>query len=384
MSDPGQHEPEPIDEAPRRRMTWRRRVALGSVLLAVGLLIASLVIRVPYYVLAPGASRPTEPLITITGAESYENDGSVDFLTVAERQATPIELFAAWLNPALDVRSEEEVHGKQTPNENRTINLAMMSESKDAATYQALNRMGFDIGVDGRGAVVASVAENAPASGVLTVGDVVTAIDGRPIVLSSELVQTVGAHRPGDVLQFTVQHVEESAANQNGQTGDQGSSGTALSAARTVAVTLGARPDDPTKGYLGITTFTLGLTFRFPVQVTIESGAVGGPSAGLAFTLGILDRLTPGSITGGLAISTTGTMALDGTVGPIGGIQQKVRASQREGVALMLVPASQVDEAREVANGLEIIGVASLDEALAVLTLRGGGNSVLPPPPTAR
>ena len=333
-----------------------------------------MVVRVPWYVLAPGSSRPTEPLISISGAPSFDNDGAVEFLTVSERQATPIELFAAWLNPALDVRSEEQLHGKQTPNENRTINLAMMAESKDAATYQALRRMGYEIGVDGRGAVVASVVQGAPADGVLSVGDVVTAIDGTPIALSSQLVQAVGAHRPGDVLSFTIHHVDDS--------GDSAPADAAPPGERVVSVTLGARTDDPTKGFLGVSTFTFGLTFHFPVEVTIESGAVGGPSAGLAFTLGILDRLTPASITGGLAVATTGTISLDGTVGPIGGIEQKVRAAQRQGVQLMLVPASQLDDALVVADGLDIEGVTTLDDALALLARRGGGDLVLPPAPS--
>ncbi len=378
--EPPETEADPSDPStsdvhgPRPRIGWRARIGFVAASSLLIVLVASLVIRVPYYVLAPGSSRPTEPLISISGADTYENDGTVDFLTVSERQATPLELLAAWMNPALVVKSDEDLHGKQTPSENRTINLAMMAESKDAATYQALHRMGYEIGVDGKGAVIASVAEGAPASGSLAVGDVVTAIDGTPVMLSSQLVQIVGAHAPGDVLRFTVHHVDD--------TGDNGSHPDgAASPERVVSVTLGARPDDATKGYLGITSFTLGLSFRFPVEVTIESGAVGGPSAGLAFTLGILDRLTPGSITGGLAIATTGTISLDGTVGPIGGIQQKVRAAQRQGVELMLVPASQLDEALEVGDGLDIQGVATLDEALALLARHGGGDAVLPPPP---
>ena len=114
------------------------------------------------------------------------------------------------------------------------------------------------------------------------------------------------------------------------------------------------------------------------VQITIDSGRVGGPSAGLAFTLGILDVMTPGSLTGGLTISATGTMGLDGTVGPIGGIHQKVMASRRAGVDLMFVPASEIDEARKYAGNLRVEPVDTLDQALAILTSVGGGNAALP------
>ena len=153
-------------------------------------------------------------------------------------------------------------------------------------------------------------------------------------------------------------------------------------ATRTVEVTLGARADDPAKGFLGVSTFTRDLSFQFPVQVTIDSGRVGGPSAGLAFTLGVLDVMTPDSITGGLKIATTGTMSLDGSVGPVGGVHQKVVAAKREGVQLMLVPSSELDEARKYADGLRIEPVDTLDQALAVLATVGGGDKVLPAEPT--
>lgn len=143
-------------------------------------------------------------------------------------------------------------------------------------------------------------------------------------------------------------------------------------------VVLGAREGDTTKGFLGVSTFTRDLSFTFPVEVTIDSGRVGGPSAGLAFTLGILDVMTPESLTGGLNVSVTGTITLDGSVGPIGGIHQKVMASRRAGVDLMLVPASEIDEARKYAGDLRVESVESLTQALEVLTTVGGGNLVLP------
>ena len=117
------------------------------------------------------------------------------------------------------------------------------------------------------------------------------------------------------------------------------------------------------------------------MQVTIDSGRVGGPSAGLAFTLGLLDVLTADSITGGLRIATTGTMSLDGSVGPVGGVHQKVVAAKREGVELLLVPSNELDEARRYADGLRIEPVDDLDQALAVLATVGGGDDVLPPDP---
>lgn len=369
MTDPAVDIENP-DGPSRPRLTRRAWLGTIALLLAFVLLVAGLVVRLPYYVLSPGSSRPTEPLITVDGAPTFANDGSVDFLTVSMRQVTPIEVVASWINDSQDIRSEDEILGSNTPSENRALDLRMMANSKDAAQYQALTRLGYDIPEHGTGAVVASVVDGGPAASELVPGDVVVAVDGRTVEFSDDLVALIGASAPGTPMTFTVVPFDERIEGAR--------------PARTVTVVLGARPGDPSKGFLGVSMFTRDLSFDFPVKVSIDSGSVGGPSAGLAFTLGILDVLTPGSISGGLPIATTGTIALDGTVGPVGGVHQKVIAARRRGVKLMLVPASEIDEARRYAGDLRVEPVTTLDDALAVLATIGGGDAVLPPPPTRR
>ena len=357
--------PEVVGEEPPR---WSRRRRWGTsvgFLLAIVAITLGLVVRLPYYVMSPGSSRPTESLISVSGAPTYEAEGAIDFLTVSLRQATPVEALAAWVNPDLDLTPEEDILGKQTPDQNRDLNLRMMSDSKDAAQYQALTRLGYIVESNGTGAVVAAVVENGPSAKALVPGDVIVSANGRPILFSQELINVVSATAPGSTLNLRVEPLD---AELDG-----------ARPAREVQVVLGARESDATKGFLGVSTFTRDLSFTFPVQISIDSGRVGGPSAGLAFTLGILDVMSPGSLTGGRKVSATGTMALDGTVGPIGGMHQKVMASRRAGVDLMLVPASEVDEARRYAGDLRIEPVASLTQALEVLTTVGGGNLVLPP-----
>lgn len=375
---PTEPEPRPTtngaDDLPRRRDrrrgSVRRWLPTAAIAMAVGLLVAGLVVRLPYYVLSPGSSRPTEDLISVSGAPTFDDAGRVDFLTVASRQVTPLEMVASWINPSQEIRSEKEMLGRLTPSENRTLDLRMMASSKDAAQYQALKRLGYDIGEHGAGAVIATVVADGPAHGLLVPGDVVVAVDGRPISFSDELITAVGVSTPGASMVFDVVPFDTQAEGAR--------------PARRVDVVLGSRPSEPSKGYLGVSTFTRDLSFDFPVDVSIDSGSVGGPSAGLAFTLGILDVLTPGSISGGLPIATTGTMSLDGTVGPVGGVHQKVVAARRSGVRLMLVPASEIDEARRFAGDLRIEPVNSLDDALAVLATIGGGDAVLPPVSTRR
>ena len=361
--------PEIVGEEPRRWSRRRRWLTSIGFLLAIVVITLGLVVRLPYYVMSPGSSRPTESLISVSGAQTYETDGAVDFLTVSLRQATPIEALAAWVNPDLDLTPEEDILGKQTPDQNRDLNLRMMSDSKDAAQYQALTRLGYNVEANGTGAVVASVVDSGPSASALVPGDVIVRANGQKISFSQELINVISATTPGSTIALDVEPFDSTMDGAR--------------PAREVQVVLGARESDPTKGFLGVSTFTRDLTFRYPVQISIDSGQVGGPSAGLAFTLGILDVMSPGSLTGGLKVSATGTMAIDGTVGPIGGIHQKVMASRRAGVDLMLVPASEVDEARKYAGDLRIEPVESLTQALEVLTTVGGGNSVLPPVGTA-
>ena len=346
---------------------WSRRrrwlTSTGCVV-AIVVITLGLVIRLPYYVLSPGSSRPTESLISVSGAPTYGTNGAVDFLTVSLRQATPIEALAAWVNPDLDLAPEEDILGNQTPDQNRDLNLRLMSDSKDAAQYQALKRLGYDIESNGTGAVIASVVESGPSANILVPGDVIVRANGQQISFSQQLINVISSTAPGTTITLDVEPFDLQMEG--------------VRPAREVQVVLGARETESSKGFLGVSTFTRDLSFKFPVQISIESGQVGGPSAGLAFTLGILDVMTPGSLTGGLKISTTGTMAIDGTVGPIGGIHQKVMASRRAGVQLMLVPASEIDEARKYAGDLRIEPVETLDQALEILTTVGGGNSVLP------
>jgi PDZ domain-containing protein len=351
------------EESPHwsRRRRWL--TSLGF-LFAVLIITLGLVLRLPYYVMSPGSSRPTESLISVSGAQTYVNGGEVDFLTVSLRQATPFEALAAWVNPDLDLASREDILGKQSPDQNRDLNLRLMTESKDAAQYQALTRLGYPVESTGTGAVVASVVESGPSANMLVPGDVIVRANGQQISFSQQLINVISATTPGATITLGVEPFDSTLEG-------------ALPP-REVQVVLGAREGDTTKGFLGVSTFTRDLSFTFPVEVTIDSGRVGGPSAGLAFTLGILDVMTPESLTGGLNVSVTGTITLDGSVGPIGGIHQKVMASRRAGVDLMLVPASEIDEARKYAGDLRVEPVESLTQALEVLTTVGGGNLVLP------
>jgi PDZ domain-containing protein len=140
-----------------------------------------------------------------------------------------------------------------------------------------------------------------------------------------------------------------------------------------VDVFTGVAPDDPERAVIGIAPEDRLVGFDYPIDVTIDSGKVGGPSAGLAFTLAVLDVLTPGELTGGHRVAVTGTMRLDGTVGPVGGAAQKAISVRKAGYEVFLVPEEELAEVRAtVGDDLRVIGVGTLAEALDALDSLGG------------
>jgi PDZ domain-containing protein len=145
-----------------------------------------------------------------------------------------------------------------------------------------------------------------------------------------------------------------------------------------VTLTTIAAPDDPGRAVIGISPEDRIVGFDLPIEVTIDSGTVGGPSAGLAFTLAVLDVLTPGELTGGHRVAVTGTMALDGTVGPVGGAAQKAITIRDAGYEVFLVPSDELDEVRATVGGdLEVVAVDTLAEALEALGSLGGNAGSL-------
>ena len=352
-----------VDESPPRTRHTRLWIAVGVVAVVLtATIVGSALVTVPYYLLSPGSVRRTEDLITVQGAETYPQDGSVGYTTVSVQHATALEWVFAHLDDSITFEPQKAIQGTQTPEQYQQANLAMMTASKEAASAVALEKLGYPVTITGTGAVVAALADPSPSTGVLVRTDTIVSVDATAITTGEQLVSAMGAHHPGDVVVLGVQpYVAD---------------GTRTTEKRTI--TLRARPDDATRAYLGVSSATRDLHYDTPVQVTVDSGGVGGPSAGLAFTLGIMDVLTPGSITGGHHVATTGTISADGAVGPIGGIHQKVLAVRQSGAELFIVPRSEYDEAEKYAGSLRIEPVDNIDDALRVLATIGGGSDVLP------
>ena len=331
----------------------------------LGLLVAATLgaafVPIPYYSLAPGSVRPTETLISIADDELiYASDGEVLFTTVSLKQVTLLEAFRGWLDPAVKVVPKDEILLGRDADDNREIGLQLMDTSKQAAIAVAFEHLGFDV-VSGTGASVVEVVPDSPADAALETGDVVIAVDGETVELSDDLAAAVRDRSPGAAVTLSVEDGEGTE--------------------RDVSVTLAASEQDEDRAFLGVQMETRDMAFELPFAIEIESGSVGGPSAGLAFALAVLDLLTPGELTGGEPVAVTGTINVAGLVGPVGGAAQKAVAVRRAGIDVFLVPSSEYEQAL-AAVGDDIRGepIDNLDEALAVLADLGGNALALEAP----
>lgn len=340
----------PPDPPPRRR--WRRVHTLVAVGLGLVAASAATFLTLPYYALAPGSAVDVRPLVEVVDGPRFPPEGGMYLTTVSLYPVSVLEALHGWLDPQTDVVERDVIAPPDIgPDELREVNLALMDESKDAAQAVAFEALGFDA-LSGNGALVAGVQAGAPADGVLREGDTIVAVDGEPVDVAGDAIRLLGAHDPGDRVTLTFEH-----------------EGTEVEA----DVVLSENPDLEGRPFLGVSLGTRDLELEFPYEVEIESERIGGPSAGLAFTLGLLDLLTEGELTGGRRVAATGTIELDGTVGSVGGVAQKAAAVQDEDIELFLVPADDAEAAQSLAgDGLRIEPVATLDDALAVLAAEGG------------
>ncbi len=327
------------------------------VLLLVPVVVAAFV-RVPYYLISPGEARPVAQLIQVKDgqAQVYDPEGDILFTTVSlAGDVNVFEALRGWLDDEVDVVPERQITGGAPRKEVRQLNIQAMDTSKLTATKVALERLGYRVTVDGKGAFVTDVKAGDPADQRLAPGDVITAVDGQPVSLHDQVVALVRQHKPGETIAVHFRR------------GDQEQD-----------VELQAADAGDGQARIGVVLQTFELQYRFPVEVTIDTGLVGGPSAGLAFTLALIDELSPGELTGGRQVAVTGTIDSLGGVGVVGGVAQKTVTARNAGAAAFLVPPEEEEEAKTHAGKMKIVAVRTLEEALAALETLGGSGVALP------
>ncbi len=348
---------------PSATSQFRWRVALGAACALVAVTIFAVTISVPYVAILPGSARPVTNLVSVEGIDAFPPEHAVAFTTVSVRQQrySLADAFLGWLDDDVDVYPREVVLGGRSTEENRRYNAQLMDTSKAVAITVALERLGYDVPIRTTGTVVRQLPDpDAPAASVLELDDVIVAVDGEPIDSIGEIGDVLAASGVNAEHVLTVERPAGSETRVDVTT-------------RTIAA-----EGDPDRAILGFIPEERITGFEFPVDVSIDSGDVGGPSAGLAFTLAVLDVLTPGELTGRAPVAVTGTMSLDGVVGPVGGGRQKAIAVRNAGYAAFLVPSDEFEEVqRAVGDDLQVIAVDTLDEALDALASLGGNASSL-------
>lgn len=349
------------------RRPHRRALTLGLVVvLVLALALAGAFMPVPYVSLRPGPTMNTigsnpetkKPLIEISGTSTYAAAGHLNFTTVAYTGGPehPISLFTAlrdWLNTDRAVVPQETIFPKgESVKQVEQENTLQMEDSQQTSVAAALHEMGQKLSTV---SVVQGTQPGLPAHGVLKAGDEIVAVDGAKVEGTAQVTKTLGGYKPGDAVTLTVRRAGKEEK---------------------VPLTMAANPKDPGHAVIGV---SLGDRYVFPFDVKISVGDIGGPSAGLMFSLGIYDLLTPGDLTGGKFVAGTGTITADGEVGAIGGIQQKMIGAREAGATVFLVPADNCDEAAPAApKGLRLVKAETMDGAVKALEALKSGQGAVP------
>ena len=320
--------------------------------------------QLEYYILKPGHAYDVHEFITVQNGDE-DDTGSFHMMTVSMGRATPLTYTVAMFNEYMEVVKPESVRQEEEDEEEYNVRqLKMMTDSQFNASYVAFSRADLEYHVTYKGVFVLNVLANGAAEGVLKPGDEIVEMDGERIERQSVLVDRLAAKKQGDTIQLVVNRQDELL--------DQ-------------TVTLTEIPGAKGRIGLGIT-FTESKTIKTDPKITAETEDIGGPSAGLMFTLELLNQLKDEDISKGYKVAGTGEMNEDGTVGRIGGVERKVVAADKDGMEIFFAPEDHITEAmlelnpnivtnytaalktaEEIGTDMKIVPVKTIDDALNYL-----------------
>lgn len=346
------------------QVTKRVRAVIWSALALVVLLVVAFLLPVPFVKLSPGptfdviGSQKGTPVIAIDGAETYPTTGSLYMTTVLESGGprgglTFVDALTSWFDPDDAVLPRELLYPDDVDREDvQAQQAAMFSTAESDAIGAAMRFLDKPVTME---TVVTTVFSESPAHDVLMPGDHIRALDGVDITDPTQVKEKVQSSPIGTTFEFAI---------------DRAVAGVRIPMKE--AVTSKANPDDPAVPYIGI---GVGTRYQpdFGIDFTLKD--IGGPSAGLMFSLGLVDKLSPDDLTAGRSIAGTGTITADGQVGPIGGIRQKLVGARNAGAELFLSPAKHCAEIEgHIPDGLQVVPVQTLTDAVAAVhTWTDGG-----------
>lgn len=306
--------------------------------------------------------------LDVPAGKAHEIDGRLFMVDVLVGPATPLDYLLGKVgllhtfNDGAELISSGAVLGSTPRAQLGCQNTQQMQGSTSAAAVVAIRRLGYKVAENDLGAQLYQVQPGTPAAAAgLQCADVIVAIDGKPVHTADEFVSGLRTHKPGDSVSLTVNRQDSQGPTRK----------VTVTARLEGTPALPGLKADPAKPFLGIVTQT-DVTFTFPFNVNVNVGDIGGPSAGLALTLGLLDVLSGGHLTGGHRVAATGTISLDGTVGDVGGVAQKAVAVRKAGAQIFFVPTVELAAARSEAGSMKVYAVSSLGQALQILQSLGG------------
>jgi Lon-like protease len=335
--------PEPSGVRPVSGSRWWK--AAATLLTLTLIAVAAFTIPLPtHYGLVPGPVHDVNKLVDIEGTTTYSSEGAIFLTTVSIDESVT---FADWVgdkfDPSVSVVPREAITGGLSGEAYRKQQRHQMEVSKTNAEDVVLTALGM---ARHEGATVTQVVPGSPADGALQRGDMIVSVNDQPVDDMCQVISAIRALNPGD--RFDVQ------VRRGGAT-------------RTFDLVAESNPRLPGTGFLGVAMKFARRHLDSDVDVSIDTGEIGGPSAGVMFALALYDRLTPDDLTGGRDIAGSGEILQCGFVGPIGGIEHKVVAAEERGADIFIAPADNAQAARSAADDIDVVTVDTFDQALEYL-----------------
>jgi len=385
----GSHHPEEGEDAPPWRWRGWHTVLAVLAVIVVAAVVASLV-NIPYYAITPGQATSVEALIGLPKSRVHVHRGQFLLVDVELTPLKAIEWPYFALDPNAQIVGSSEILGPADPAQYQIEGELDMSNAQQAATVVALGRLGYKVAVHDDGSLVYALLPSSPAAQSLSVGEVIVGVGGKPVLNYSALGPALARYRPGDTVSMRVLSwpsrrpmtvsIRVSAWRVKGRGRN----------ATYICPVYGSdtryplyRPRGAPRGGAGETCIGVSIepnyrVGKLPFRIDLSSEGIIGPSAGLAFTLGLIERLDPYDLSGGHKIAATGTMNIYGDVGPVGGVAEKTVAVRDAGAKVFFVPPAEYKVAlAHAGNSLKVYPVSTVAQAIHILVTRYGGK--LPP-----
>lgn len=332
-----------VNDEPRpqhRPKPQRSLTAAAAVFFVLGVVILAWNIPLPLVAFSPGPVGDASAAVIVEGHPVQKPHGELLMLTVESQPLNAFEAVVAGIDPTVDVLSRGRVRPpNQSDEEYQRLNLQMMDQSTATAITVALSKL--NLGSQAHSVFITGYAAATPAGKVLQIGDQITAIDGQKVTSVDDLAPAMAGKKPGNSVKLTVLRDGEE---------------------HSYDIELAENPDTPGQPFIGI------FIRQLPFWIDVNPGIVGGPSAGMMYTLAIIETLSNGDLAHGHVVAGTGTISSDGTVGAIGGVRQKVVAAEAAGAEYMILPQANYEAAMTAPrHSMKLVPVSTIDDALQFL-----------------